>query len=83
MNHMNAFARQSWIAIRLLIVGVIVLGIVYPLLVTGVGKVVAADAANGSLITSADGVVVGEAVVLGRAVELERMQQVLCRGRRL
>lgn len=60
---MNAFARQSWIAIRLLIVGVIVLGIVYPLLVTGVGKVVAADAANGSLITSADGVVVGSSLI--------------------
>ena len=60
---MNAFARQSWIAIRLLIVGVIVLGIAYPLLVTGVGRIVAADSASGSLVTGSDGTVVGSSLI--------------------
>ena len=60
---MNAFARQSWIAIRLLIVGAVLLGIVYPLLVTGVGKVIAADAASGSLVTGSDGTVVGSSLI--------------------
>ena len=63
MNRMNAFARQSWIAIRLLIVGAVLLGIVYPLLVTGVGKVIAADAASGSLVTGSDGTVVGSSLI--------------------
>lgn len=60
---MNVFARQSWIAIRLLLLGALVLGIVYPLLVTGVGRVIASDAASGSLISGANGAPVGSSLI--------------------
>ena len=63
MSVVNAFARQSWIAIRLIIVGALVLGVVYPLLVMGVGKVVASEAASGSLVTKTDGTVVGSSLI--------------------
>lgn len=59
----NAFARQSWIAIRLIIVGALVLGVAYPLLVMGVGKAFASGAANGSLVSKSDGSVVGSSLI--------------------
>ncbi len=59
----NAFARQSWIAIRLIIVGALVLGVAYPLLVMGVGKAFASGAANGSLVSKSDGTVVGSSLI--------------------
>ncbi len=63
MIDVNAFARQSWIAIRLIIVGVLVLGILYPLLVTGIGKVLAPGAANGSVVAKGDGALVGSSLI--------------------
>lgn len=63
MIDVHAFARQSWIAVRLIVVGVLILGLAYPLLVTGVGKVLASNAANGSLVTGSDGSVVGSSLI--------------------
>lgn len=59
---MNGVARQAWIAVRLIVVGALLLGVVYPLAVTGIGAVVAAGSAKGSLVES-DGVVVGSELI--------------------
>lgn len=49
-----AFARQSWAGLRVLLALTLLLGVVYPLAVTGVAKVVFPWQAAGSLLT-ADG----------------------------
>ena len=59
---MNGVTRQAWIAVRLIVVGALVLGVVYPLLVTGVGAVIASGSAKGSLVES-DGEVVGSELI--------------------
>lgn len=43
--------RQVFVAVRFLVAMTVVLGIAYPLLVLGVGQIIAPHAANGSLIT--------------------------------
>lgn len=58
----NGVTRQAWIAVRLIVVGALVLGVVYPLLVTGVGAVIASGSAKGSLVES-DGEVVGSELI--------------------
>lgn len=60
---MNIALRQTWIGIRLVIFGTIVLGLIYPLLVTGIGQVAANGAANGSLITGENGTIVGSSLI--------------------
>lgn len=50
------------IAIRYTIVTAILLGIVYPLFITGIAQLTMRDKANGQLITR-DGVVVGSAII--------------------
>lgn len=62
MIGMNGVVRQAWIAVRLIIVGTVVLGVVYPLVVTGVGAVMASGAAKGSLVEQ-NGTVVGSALI--------------------
>lgn len=54
--------RQAWVAVRLLLVMTAVLGVLYPLGVFLVGRVVA-DRADGSFLTAADGRVVGSALI--------------------
>jgi K+-transporting ATPase ATPase C chain len=49
-----AFARQSWAGLRVLIVLTVLLGLVYPLAVTGVGQALFHWQADGSLV-AADG----------------------------
>ncbi len=46
------FTRQTWAALRLLLGLTLVLGIVYPLAVTGVGQLAFRWQANGSLLTA-------------------------------
>jgi len=60
---MTIALRQTWIGIRLVIFGTIVLGLIYPILVTGIGQVFASSAANGSLIKAADGTVIGSSLI--------------------
>lgn len=62
MSSMNSNARQGWIAVRLIIVGIVVFGVLYPLAVAGVGRVFAQNQAGGSLLER-NGVVVGSSLV--------------------
>ena len=54
--------RQTWTAIRALLIFTVVLGVVYPLAVTAVGQLVLPAQANGSLIR-VDGEVVGSSLI--------------------
>ena len=54
--------RQLIAAVRALLVATVVLGLAYPLLMTGVAQLIAPDRADGSLV-SADGQVVGSSLV--------------------
>jgi len=54
--------RQTWTAIRALLILTVVLGIGYPLLITGIGQLALPAQANGSLLES-DGSVVGSAII--------------------
>ena len=54
--------RQYWVALRALLIFTVVLGVLYPLLITGVGQLVASSQANGSVVTS-DGTVVGSSLI--------------------
>jgi len=50
-------------AILMTIVTTILLGLIYPLVVTGLAQVIFPDQANGSLIKSADGTVIGSRLI--------------------
>ncbi|MFE0463299.1 K(+)-transporting ATPase subunit C [Kitasatospora sp. NPDC058965] len=54
--------RTHWTALRLLLVLTVVLGIAYPLLVTGLSQLAFADKANGSIV-QADGKEVGSSLL--------------------
>jgi K+-transporting ATPase ATPase C chain len=54
--------RQTWTAIRALVVFTVVLGIVYPAVVFGVGQLATPAQANGSLV-KVDGKVVGSSLI--------------------
>ncbi|GAQ64990.1 MULTISPECIES: potassium-transporting ATPase subunit KdpC [Streptomyces] len=55
-------ARMLWAALRMLLVLTVVTGIVYPLVVTGIGQVAFHDKANGSMV-EADGKEVGSKLI--------------------
>ena len=57
------FLRQTLAAVRLLLVMTVLLGIAYPLVITGVAQVIAPVQANGSTLTAADGTVVGSTLI--------------------
>jgi K+-transporting ATPase ATPase C chain len=54
--------RQTWTAIRALIVFTVVLGIAYPVVILGIGQLVTPAQANGSLV-KVDGKVVGSSLI--------------------
>lgn len=54
--------KQAWTAIRVLLILTVVLGIAYPLAITGIGQLALPAQANGSLI-QVDGEVVGSALI--------------------
>ena len=54
--------RQTWTAVRALLILTVVLGLAYPLLVTGVGQLVFNHNANGQLVR-VDDEVVGSAII--------------------
>jgi K+-transporting ATPase ATPase C chain len=54
--------RQFWAAVRALLVATVALGLVYPLVVTGLAQVIAPGRADGSLLP-ADGRVVGSSLI--------------------
>jgi len=56
-------ARPYWVALKAMLVFTVVLGIAYPLVITVVGQVALPAQANGSLVHSADGTVVGSSLI--------------------
>ncbi|NNC10322.1 potassium-transporting ATPase subunit KdpC [Planctomonas sp. JC2975] len=54
--------RQYWVAVRAMIVLTALLGVVYPLVMTGIGQLTMPAQANGSLITS-NGATVGSSLI--------------------
>ena len=54
--------RQYWAALRVLLVLTVILGVMYPLAVTGVGQLLLRSQANGSLVT-VNGSVVGSSLI--------------------
>ncbi|MGV8858718.1 potassium-transporting ATPase subunit KdpC [Rhodoglobus sp.] len=62
MSSSRTGLRQLWVAARALIVLTVVLGIVYPLAMTGIGQLVLPSQANGSILT-VDGTPVGSALI--------------------
>jgi K+-transporting ATPase ATPase C chain len=59
---MDITFRQSWIAVRFLLVMTLVLGVGYPVAVWAVGRAVPGTA-DGSFVTDASGTVVGSALI--------------------
>lgn len=62
MARPNATVRQTWTAIRALLVLTVVLGLGYPLVVLGIGQLALPAQANGSLVR-VDGEVVGSSLL--------------------
>ena len=55
--------RQLLAAVRAMAVATVVLGLAYPLLMTGIAQVIAPDRADGSLVSDSDGRVVGSSLI--------------------
>lgn len=55
--------RYVFAAIRMALVTLVLLGVAYPLLVTGIAQVAFPKQANGSLLTAPDGTTVGSALI--------------------
>lgn len=55
--------RQLLAAVRAMAVATVVLGLAYPLLMTGIAQVIAPDRADGSLVGDSDGRVVGSSLI--------------------
>jgi potassium-transporting ATPase KdpC subunit len=58
----SLMSRQLWAGVRALLVATVVLGVLYPLLITGIAQVIAPDRADGSLVRSG-GQVVGSSLI--------------------
>ena len=55
--------RTLWVAVRAMLAFTVLLGLGYPLLITGIGQLAFPWQANGSVVRDADGAVVGSALV--------------------
>ena len=55
--------RQYWVAVRAMLVFTVVLGLAYPLAITLIGQVALPAQANGSLVRSSDGTVIGSSLI--------------------
>jgi len=61
--NLRSIGRTIWAAIRIMLVFTVVLGVAYPLLITGIGQAAFAWQANGSPIRNAGGQIVGSALI--------------------
>jgi len=59
----SGLSRTLWTGLRIMLVFTFVLGVVYPLVITGVGQLVFPGQANGSLLKNTDGQVVGSKLI--------------------
>ena len=55
--------RYVFASIRMAVLTMVVLGLVYPLAVTGLAQVIMPAQANGSLVTSANGAIIGSSLI--------------------
>lgn len=60
--NVSGLIRQSWAGLRVLLLFTVLLGVAYPLVVTGIAQVTLGDRADGSLV-SHDGEVVGSSLI--------------------
>ena len=64
---MRAWARENgrslWVATRLMLIFTVLLGVIYPLVITGVGQLAFHSQVNGSLLRNKDGQVVGSTLI--------------------
>src|SRR5580704_8059075 len=60
---MRRYLPDLGIAIRITIVFIVIMGLIYPLAMTGIAQAVFHNKANGSLVTDKDGNVVGSALI--------------------
>jgi len=60
---LRSLPKEILISIRLTLVFALATGLIYPLVITGVGQVVFHDQANGSLVTNQGGQVVGSSLI--------------------
>ncbi|MFI6845543.1 K(+)-transporting ATPase subunit C [Kitasatospora sp. NBC_00085] len=63
--------RTHFTALRMLLVMTVIVGLAYPLLVTGLGQAVVSDKANGSIVKTADGKEIGSSL-LGQNYDLPK-----------
>ena len=69
MSRISAPLRRHLAAIRAMVVFTVILGIAYPLLVTGIAQLAFKDKANGSLIKDASGTIVGSSLLCQQYVD--------------
>ncbi|MET0724770.1 MAG: potassium-transporting ATPase subunit KdpC [Leifsonia sp.] len=62
MSTLRGSSRQYWVAIRAMLILTLLLGVLYPLVITAVGQIAAPAQANGSLVR-VDGEVVGSSLI--------------------
>jgi len=68
MNRLPSFVRQHLAALRMLLAFTVLLGIVYPVVMWGIGQAAFSHQANGSLVTS-NGKVVGSSLLCQEFVD--------------
>lgn len=61
--NLRTTTRLLWVATRVTVICTLVLGVLYPLVITGIGAVAFPSQANGSMVTTRDGRVVGSALL--------------------
>lgn len=69
MSRISAPLRRHLAAIRAMVLFTVILGIAYPLLVTGIAQLAFKDKANGSLIKDASGKIVGSSLLCQQYVD--------------
>ena len=62
-NTIKLLGRETWNSMRIILMLLILCGVIYPLILFGVGQLVFNQQANGSLITDAHGQVIGSKLI--------------------
>jgi potassium-transporting ATPase KdpC subunit len=62
-NTAKLIGRETWNSLRIILILLILFGIIYPLIVFGIGQLAFNKQANGSLITNAHGQVIGSSLL--------------------